>query len=182
MSYVPAPVIVALDLETTGLDPRNNGIMEVAAVFLDRDSLQELAVFCQPVYPGAAELQRLVPGVRRMHEASELLASMPLAASCDQVMRELQSLLQAQCGRTGIRELTLLGSSVHFDRAFLRAHAPEILPYFHHRQLDVTALKLARGLRGLDPLPCERAPVDHRALPDARHSAQYLREWLIATL
>jgi oligoribonuclease (3'-5' exoribonuclease) len=73
--------------------------------------------------------------------------------------------------------LTLAGSSVHFDRAFLINKWPEECDFegiFTHRNLDVSSVKLAiRSFCGdlvANTYTTEGSEVDHRALSDIRHS------------
>jgi len=72
----------------------------------------------------------------------------------------------------------IAGSTVDFDRNFLREHAPALAAHFSHRRLDVSVLgELAA--RWAPELWANRPKGDaHRALPDIRGSIDLLRYWV----
>ncbi|MFN0092934.1 MAG: oligoribonuclease [Acidimicrobiales bacterium] len=166
-----------MDLEMTGLDPTQHVIVEIATLITD-DELELVAegpdlVIHQP----AAELAKMAPVVREMHERSGLLAAI-----------EASPLSLADAGRLTLEFLRthlpergaapLCGNSIGTDRRFLAAWLPEIEDHLHYRSIDVSTVKeLARRWR---PEVLAEAPpkaAGHRALDDIRESLAELRHY-----
>lgn len=106
MTYLLLSSFVALDLETTGLDPGSDEIIEVAAVRFDEG--RETAVFCELVYPGRPVPPR-VRNLTGIHDG--MLQDKPPIGP---VFARLQ---------TFIGDLPLVAHNADFDLAFLRAAA-----------------------------------------------------------
>ena len=153
---------VALDLETTGLDPTHDRITEIGALRFDEEG-RELAVFEQLVNPGRsipAFIEKLA-GI-----TNEDVRGAPAFA-------EIANDLAAFVGDSAI-----VGQNVRFDLAFLAEAGVEC---------EGTALDTLRFARVLFPegpgalsdlagaLGVE-VPVAHRALADARTAARVFLE------
>lgn len=148
---------VCVDLETTGLDPKRDKIIEIGAVKVERGEVtKEWETF---VNPGQKLSERIVE-LTGIHD-EELAGARPI--------REILPELFAFLG-----DNVLLGHSVLFDYSFLKkAAVNEKLP-FERRGIDT--LKLARKYlkdlesRSLGAL-CRHYDISHsahRALGDAR--------------
>lgn len=176
-----------IDVETTGLFPKENTILEIAGILTD-DKLQETARFQHVVHwPNAQQLVhlhehspedaflhaaedlRLDPVVVKMHVKSglwkESAASQQTLATIDEQLAELLE------SPPGSQKSQLAGSSIWFDRAFLEPYLPCTAMAFHHRHVDVSTLnELAQRFW---PQLQQRKPVQrelHRALPDIEDS------------
>jgi len=69
--------------------------------------------------------------------------------------------------------LHLAGSSVHFDRTFLKQHMPNSYGALHYQQLDASSFKIARDWwLGLELPPHDKA---HRARADIENSLALAR-------
>ena len=146
---------IALDLETTGLDPENDRIIEIGAIRYD-EAGRELASFQRVVNPG----MRLSPFIERFTGLSnELVASGP---SLDQVAGELSEFVGGS---------RVVGHNIGFDLFFLRKGG------VHLRGTALDTAELARYLlpslrsHSLGEVALElgiEAVQQHRALNDAR--------------
>lgn len=169
--YPPAePLLIWLDLETTGLEPEVDTILSigciattVALVELDRREW---------VLRLPAGLTFSDPKAKEMHVASGLLERCGLEGESPVIVH--QELLEwLRHDQQLVRYLA--GSSVHFDQMFLRKHMPQVAGLFHYRQLNVSTLKLLANLwLGLDPA---RRAVAHTPLADLEWSIAELRLW-----
>jgi len=148
---------VALDLETTGLDPTHDRITEIGAVRFDEEG-RELAVFDQLVNPGRA-IPAFTEKLTRI--TNEDVRGAPAFA---EIANELALF---------VGESAVVGQNVTFDLAFLAEAGVE----FEGPALDT--LRFARilfpeGPGALSDLAAElniEMPVAHRALADARTTA-----------
>jgi DNA polymerase-3 subunit epsilon/ATP-dependent DNA helicase DinG len=146
--------IVALDLETTGLDPRTDTIIEIGAIrFNSRRIEEEFSTLINP--------QRQIPEfiTKLTGISNQMVQNSPLI---EEVLPELEDF---------VGDLPILGHNVKFDVSFLRQHgifrfndtldtydmASVLLP--SARRYNLNALGQNLGI----PFP-----ANHRALDDAR--------------
>lgn len=164
MSFTPAAAIAWIDVETTGLDPAADALLEIAVVVGDAQDNpvdQGVSVVICPgelldVDPGeaAAVLKgRMAPMVAEMHEESGLLDAIRggEAVSPEEGDRLVVEYLESH----GLaRTMILGGNSITLDRNFLEANAPRTFAHLHYHSHDCTSVThfLRRGARaeGLD--------------------------------
>lgn len=171
--------MVWTDLETTGLDADNDLILEVAVVITD-DRLNERAAGAW--ITDQAQLRKLSdlhPTVQLMHSQNNLWhESREKGLTLARVQREVLALLR---GNVEEREAQLAGSTISFDRAFLKRHLPAVEGYLHYRNLDVSSFNEA--FRRYWPTVWERRPgqtksSNHRAMEDIRQSIDVLKFYI----
>lgn len=150
--------VVALDLETTGLDSKMERILEIGAVRI-RDGREE-ASFSRLVNPG-----REIPDAVR--ELTGITGEM--TAACPPVEEVLPEFLEF-CG-----ELPILGHNVLFDYRFLKRAAVNQGFSFERKGFDTLALCrkfMPEGEKKNLAAACRYYGVEmgtsHRALDDAR--------------
>lgn len=177
-------MIVFVDVETNDLDERKESahLLEVALVVVDDNLVERAAtsVVCKPVGVEVDDLEMPLL-IREMHEKSGLLADLrkPDALRRYEAEKFLVDWLGTTFGRIeDLRQIPLAGSTVSFDRRYLRAKMPEVEALFSYRSIDVTCLtELAKRWSPAvhNDRPKEEVGVAHRALDDARHSVKVLR-------
>jgi oligoribonuclease len=169
----PAPRLVWVDLEMTGLEPATCAIVEIATIVTDA----ELNVIAEGpnlvIQPEAGALARMNDFVRALHVKSGLLdrigASTTTVAEAE---RETLAFLEQHA----VRGASLLcGNSVWKDRAFLEREMPSVVAFLHYRMIDVSTLKelVRRWYPGRYHAPKKKEA--HRALDDIRESIEELR-------
>ena len=153
---------VAVDLETTGLDPTDDRITEIGAVRFDEQG-RELGVFDRLVNPGRAipAFTEKLTGITN----EDVRGAPPFAEMAEDL-------------RLFVGESAVVGQNVRFDLAFLAEGGVQ----FEGPALDT--LRFARilfpeGPGALSDLAAElgvEMPVAHRALADARTAASVFLE------
>lgn len=165
--------LLALDLETTGLDPHAGAILEVAwsvGVDIDDTRLDNIATaLLDFTFPLEMSID-----VLRMHSASGLLNDIAFGAQYGVAEAEravVQSLQQidALAG-----DVILLGNSPHFDHAWISVHMPVLASMLSHRHIDATSDWLLDMQAGV---PSEKIVphTPHRAAADIAASIEQVR-------
>lgn len=178
-------MIVWVDTETTGLDPESGDLLEVALV-VTSDDLEEVAARSVVVLPLAplglyAWREHLDPFIQDMHGKNGLLDDIRAGVGmrCEAAAEYLIGWALSQSAGFDLEKTPLAGSTVGFDRAWLKKHMPALESLFSYRSIDVSSITelaarwapaIYEGRPKADP-----AKIAHRALPDVRESISTLR-------
>ena len=158
-----------IDLETTGLDPDYDRVIEVGWFLSDHHMKitdpQSVLITPDKI---AWELMQQDTFVQTMHTENDLLKDMEsfgtiLAEDAEDQILEL--LDQHELGKP-----ILAGSSVHFDRSFIRNWMPRLDRRLSHRHMDVSAIRMFFDSVGYHSVGEKVRPTMHRALEDAQDS------------
>ncbi len=164
-----------VDLEMTGLDPREHVIVEVAAEITDFN-FATLASYEALVLQPEDKLTTMDPWAQAQHDASGLTERVRTQGKTERdVIHELAGFIQAQFGD---EPAILAGNSIHNDRIFIKQWWPEVDALLHYRMLDVSAWKVF--MQGRHSVQYEKKNT-HRAFDDIQASIaelQYYLEWL----
>lgn len=163
-----------IDLETTGLDPAKESILELALVVTDND-LNVVSEWGEVLHWNG-DRERVDPVVDEMHQKNGLWDDAGKSfATCEDAERRVLKVLERYVEP---RTVPLCGSTIGFDRVFLRRYMPKLERHFHYRNLDVSTLgELA--LRWFPQVWDKRPRGDdrHRALGDVLSSIALLKYW-----
>ncbi|MFW0774997.1 oligoribonuclease [Paenarthrobacter nitroguajacolicus] len=166
--------IVWIDCEMTGLDLKNDALIEVAALVTD----SELNILGDGVdvviKPDDAALEQMNDFVRDMHTRSKLLDELPHGKTMAEA--EAQVLEYIEKWVPDPRKAPLGGNSVGTDRMFLARDMPNIVEHLHYRVIDVSTIKELS--RRWFPRAYFQSPAKHgghRALGDIKDSIDELR-------
>ena len=176
---------IGIDIETTGLDPEAGHILEVGVVLFDHELKEQASTRLLCVDPDGVKLcaeRDLDPFILEMHTKSGLLDEIDQVEWDDEVTEEsIAGFIQIVASwheMLGGKQ-PMLGSSVHFDRAWLKVHMPELEALFSHRNIDASSLREYAKVvdpdkhADLEATLTQRAT--HRAVDDVMASAELVK-------
>lgn len=159
--------LVWIDLEMTGLDAQNDVILQ-AALIVTNAELEPLEEFCCDVWQPAAELARMTPFVRQMHEKTGLLGR--VGTSLVDLGSAEKQLLERVAGWCTY-PATLCGNSIGHDKRFIDRWMPGLARYLSYRTVDVSSIKVLSKLwYGDSKAFAKSTSGEHDALFDIRQS------------
>jgi oligoribonuclease len=176
MSDETRKMLVCVDLETGGLPtPEFTAaevpILEVGVILADAGTCEVVETYNLVIHQSEDMLNTMNDWCWEQHTKSGLVEEV---RASELTLEQAEVLLCAQFDKWiaeyGLEEgrEPLCGSSVHFDRDFLKAQMPAFNAKLHYRNLDVSSIKEA--CKKFD-LPIYQHPQDeasHRAIGDLR--------------
>jgi oligoribonuclease len=176
-----------LDTETTGLDPREDAILEVAWFLTNEhfEVISEPQTYAVNIDEGntIASLSAMGQYVREMHTATGLLDELEDGATLDYIFQQLANDIDTYAGIDDT--VHIAGFSIHFDVDFLKANdfdslfrdfTPKRTPHIHHRHLDLSSVKLVMEATGMtNHIGYDSNDLPHRALNDAFEALYYAK-------
>ena len=166
--------IVWIDCEMTGLDFKNDLLVEIACVITNAE-LEQITEGLNIVIQAPAErLETMDPFVVNMHTESGLLPEIPNGVTLEAAEELLFDYITSHIPEAS--KAPLAGSSVHVDRIFLQRDMPRVDSYLHYRIIDVSSVKeLARRWYPKAYFASPPKTGNHRALGDILDSINELK-------
>lgn len=167
-----------IDLEMTGLDPKEDRIMEVAAIATDWD-FNEIATYEAVVKVGPRLVEERMKVQQDFWDANPeardglITQNLEKGRSARTVENELLDFIEQHFDTS--KPILLAGNSIHQDRKFITNEWPRLDKKLHYRMLDVSAWKVVFGGKYGKVFS---KPEAHRALSDIRGSIMELKYYL----
>jgi oligoribonuclease len=171
--------MIWIDVETTGLNPEKDHLLEVGGIVTD-DQLQEqgrVVHVVDPQLPVDELIEKSSSVVREMHTESGLWDDLRRGGHDKAGRVEAQLIVWLQ-GFTEGEKYPLCGSSVHFDRKWLKHYMPRLEAEMHYRNIDVSTIKELHRRFGPARDPDFEPRRAHRPLADLEDSIKALRFYL----
>lgn len=161
-----------VDLETTGLDENRGGILELGLVLTDKlgNNIEAEGEWLINPYSDVDVVKAMCNAtVREMHTKNGLLEELEKYSTHSYA--SAQTSIEKWMMSEGIPSsvLPMCGSSVHFDRTWMKKYLPAVENMFTYRNIDVSTLR--ELCKDLNPAVYEAMSdltknEEHRALPD----------------
>lgn len=165
--------MVWIDMEMTGLDPKKEGIIEIATLVTD----SQLNIVAEGpnlvVHQPDRILKKMDAWNRKHHGRSGLTAAVKASKITVKKAEKLTlDFLKEFCAP---KKAVLCGNSVHQDRRFIVQYMPRLDKFLHYRLVDVSSIKdlVKRWYPKNKEMP--KKNENHRALDDIRESVEELR-------
>ena len=162
-----------VDLEMTGLEPKKDRILEVAAIATNME-LEILAEFTAVVKVDEKVIKERMVGEfweKNKKSYEGLVSQNASGRPIREVEKDLLEFIDKHFGKT----VYLAGNSIHQDQKFIEREMPALNQRLHYRMLDVSAWKIyfenALGKKFMKP-------EMHRALDDIKGSIEELKWYL----
>ena len=165
-----------VDLEMTGLDPKKQRIIEVAAIVTDFE-LKELGRFERIVNQSDRVLGKAEQWPK--DNMKELFAEVERSNfSEDEVIEDFVDFIKEHFDWYAGEQAIMAGNSIHQDRRFIRARWDEVERLLHYRMFDVSSFKI--WITGTQNKSYEKQEA-HRAMGDIEESIAELK-WALKRL
>lgn len=169
--------VLWVDLEMTGLDPKKDRILEVAAIATDWD-FKEIATYEGIVKVGSFLMKRRMSVGKDFWDANPeardgLIAQNKTGRIARVIEDELLAFIKEHFDDD--TRVLLAGNSIHQDRRFIHNQWKRLDARLHYRMLDVSAWKVV--FEGKYKKRFTK-PEEHRALGDIRGSIMELQYYL----
>jgi oligoribonuclease len=166
--------IVWIDCEMTGLDFKNDLLVEIACVITNAQLEQVTEGLNIVIQAPVERLETMDPFVVNMHTESGLLPEIPNGVTLELAEELLFDYITSHIPEAS--KAPLAGSSVHVDRIFLQRDMPRVDSYLHYRIIDVSSVKeLARRWYPKAYFASPPKTGNHRALGDILDSINELK-------
>lgn len=165
-TYMKPDALLWIDVETTGLDPEHDQILEIGIQCTDPHAETTLGACHRIIRPHHLDLTAMDPIVFTMHTDNGLLHEIidadPQANSPEAARNAIEETIESLAQRF---HLIPAGSNPAFDLAFTHTAGYRIEHLLDHRRYDLSTLRWQRRFAHLPDPMADNHATSHRA-PD----------------
>jgi oligoribonuclease len=166
--------LVWIDCEMTGLNPKTECLVEIAAVITDFDLNVLDEGIDLVIKPREGTVEAMGDYVRKMHTDSGLInefdSGIDLADAEAQVLEYIKKYIP------NAKTAPLAGNTIGTDRAFISRYMPALDDHLHYRNIDVSTIKeLSKRWYPRAYFQAPKKDGGHRALADILESIEELK-------
>jgi oligoribonuclease len=172
--------LVWLDCEMTGLDPKENRLIEIAVVVTNADLSIRVEGPEIAIYQSEIQLAKMDKWNRNTHGNSGLTEK--VRASKIKTAQAEQQVLDFLKHYVPKQTTPMCGNTIGQDRRFLERYMPKLEAFFHYRNLDVSTLKELAKRWQPEVYKGFKKKQKHTAMADVHESIEeliYYREHLL---
>ena len=164
--------LVWLDCEMTGLDPKDNRLIEIAVVVTNADLSIRVEGPEIAIYQSEIQLAKMDKWNRNTHGNSGLTAK--VRASKVKTPQAEAQILDFLKHYVPAGKSPLCGNTIGQDRKFLDHYMPKLEAFFHYRNLDVSTLKELAKRWSPEVYKGFKKKQKHTAMADVHESIEEL--------
>ena len=164
--------LVWIDLEMTGLNPKEERIIEIATIITD-SNLTIVAEGPNLVINQPKELVNNMDAWNTKQHGNSGLIKSVLESSVTEQSAEIET-LEFISKYVGNKKSPMCGNTVSHDRRFLAKYMPDLESYFHYRHVDVSSVKELIS-RWMNDAQTYEKKGSHRAKDDIKESINELK-------
>ena len=164
--------LVWLDCEMTGLDPKDNRLIEIAVVVTNADLSIRVEGPEIAIHQSEIQLAKMDKWNRNTHGNSGLTAK--VRASKIKTVQAEQQVMEFLKHYVPAGKSPLCGNTIGQDRKFLDRYMPKLEAFFHYRNLDVSTLKELAKRWSPEVYKGFKKKQKHTAMADVHESIEEL--------
>lgn len=162
-----------VDLEMSGLDPKCNVILEVAAIVTNLQ-FEPLTTYHSEVHQGLSVLEKMDDWNKQQHKKTGLWNTvLNSKKKIETVEQELLDTIAPFFSPN--HKIILSGNTIHHDKLFIHKYMTSLAEKLHYRVLDVSSWKLIYFHKYNVEFKKKNT---HRALEDIQESVEELKFYL----
>lgn len=171
-------LILWIDLEMTGLDPKTDRILELGLIVTDwrMNIKDQLSLVCRQDEQFVKQRFNTPFWRENSATARALLEQNTGGLAPDDFEQQIVEFVKRQFKLDAPEhDIVLAGNTIRADRAFIDAQMPRLAEFLHYRMLDVSAFKVLFEARYKKVFA---KPENHRALEDIQGSIDELKYFM----
>lgn len=175
---VGSPVMLGLDIETTGLHAKTEHMLSVAVLLIDPELNPVGKGFEVIINQPRSIMDSMDEWCTKTHGDSGLTDQV---LNSPYTLRDVENRIidyvHGEFNRIGevCKPLPMMGNSIYLDRSFIEKYTPEMFKLFHYRGIDISTIKeLTRFMRP-DIYHSMSKSLGHTALNDIYESLDELK-------